>query len=163
VPLHHLHPDVIAELRALKADRVEQQRQVDENRTDSRLKGLDARLRRLEAEPRSDPAPAPLDESFWKELVGMMREYVNQQTDRVKNEVAAVANRVKFLETQPQLEYRGVYDPGANYQKNSLVTYDGCLWIAKSATGSAPGNPGGSDWKMCVKRGRDGRDAKGAK
>ena len=72
-------------------------------------------------------------------------------------------NRIKLLETQPQLEYKGVYEPGATYLKNALVTHEGSLWIARSNTGSAPGNPGGSHWKMCVKRGRDGKDGKDAR
>ena len=73
-------------------------------------------------------------------------------------------NRIKYLETQPLPDYKGVYEPGANYPKNSLVTHEGSLWIARSATGSAPGNPGGSDWKLCVKRGRMARTARiGAK
>jgi hypothetical protein len=53
-----------------------------------------------------------------------------------------------------------VDEPGQNYPKNSLCTHEGSLWISRSPTGSAPGNPGGSDWKMCVKRGRDGKDGK---
>jgi hypothetical protein len=101
-----------------------------------------------------------LDADFPKEIAAIFRSYVDTKFGRLKNENEAIMNRLKYLETQPLPDYKGVYEPGANYPKNSLVTHEGSLWIARSTTGSAPGNPGGSDWKMCVKRGRDGKDGK---
>jgi hypothetical protein len=156
-PPHTLRPDVLAEI---EQDRATRQRKAEEERTDSRIKALDTRLRALEAAPR--PAPPP-DESFYRELVGICREYVDIKFGRLKNENEALMNRIKLLETQPQLEYKGVYEPGMTYLRNALVTFDGSLWISKSNTGSSPGNPGGSHWKLVCKRGRDGKDGKDGK
>ncbi len=161
MPLETLRPDV---LREIEQERAERHRKQAEDRTDSRIKHLDTRLRRLE----NNPAPASiLNESFVKELGATIREYVERRlaeaSGRQKNANEALQNQIKFLMEQPSLEYFGVYEHGQNYKRNSLVTHEGSLWIAKSNTGSAPGNPGGSQWKMCVKRGRDGKDGKDAR
>ena len=159
-PVHTLHPDVIAEIKAIKADRAERERKAAEDRTNSRIERLDARLQALEAAPR--PA-APPGESFYRELMGICREYVDIKFGRLKNENEALLNRIKHLEGQPSLEYKGVYEPGMTYLRNALVTFEGSLWIARSNTGSSPGNPGGSQWRLCCKRGRDSKDYKDAR
>jgi integrin beta 3 len=51
----------------------------------------------------------------------------------------------------------GVYRSEAGYVQGDAVTYAGSYWIAQRDTRSAPGN-GSTDWRLCVKRGRDGRD-----
>lgn len=45
-----------------------------------------------------------------------------------------------------------------SYNKNAMVTYGGSIWIAKKDTATKPDTPG-SDWKLAVKRGRDGGSA----
>lgn len=45
-----------------------------------------------------------------------------------------------------------------SYKKNALVTYGGSVWIAKTDTETKPDTPH-SDWKLAVKRGRDGGSA----
>jgi hypothetical protein len=158
MPEHTFAPGVLAEI---KKDRETRQRQAFEDRIEASVNTFNRRLMRLETEFRNHPAPAPpLGESFFRELLGIMRSYVDTKFGRLKNENEAIMNRLKYLETQPLPDYKGVYEPGQNYPKNSLCTHEGSLWISRSPTGSAPGNPGGSDWKMCVKRGRDGKDGK---
>ncbi len=157
MPLETLRPDV---LREIEQERAERHRKQAEDRTDSRIKHLDTRLRRLE----NTPAPASvLNESFIKELGVVIRGYVERRLaetyGRLKNENEALLNRIKHLEAQPSLEYKGVYEPGMTYLKNALTTFEGSLWLARSNTGSSPGNPGGSQWKLVCKRGRDGKDA----
>lgn len=53
---------------------------------------------------------------------------------------------------------RGVHRPGAPYEKGDVVTHGGSLWIAQKDTTAAPGE-GSPDWRLAVKRGRDGKDA----
>lgn len=53
---------------------------------------------------------------------------------------------------------RGVYQQDGEYGKGDAVTYGGCVWIAQKETNAKPGTPGSSDWRLSVKRGRDGRD-----
>ena len=156
MPEHTFGPGVLAEI---KQERETRNRKAEEERTDVRLRALASRLSRLESQPRSNPGLA-LNEDFCREIAAIFRSYVDVKFGKLKNENEAIMNRLKYLETQPLPDYKGVYEPGANYPKNSLVTYEGSLWIERSTTGSAPGNPGGSDWKMCVKRGRDGKDGK---
>jgi integrin beta 3 len=55
----------------------------------------------------------------------------------------------------PIMVYREVWAAGA-YNKGSNVTWGGSIWIAVRDTTEAPG-PGCSDWKLAVKRGRDGK------
>lgn len=52
---------------------------------------------------------------------------------------------------------RGVFSAEGSYEKGDGTTYGGCYWIAQK---DAPeGVPGGSaDWRMAVKKGRDGKD-----
>ena len=63
----------------------------------------------------------------------------------------------------PSLVYRGVFreggDDGSGYQGGDAVTFGGSLWVALRATTSKPGE-GSPDWRLAVKKGRDGRDAK---
>lgn len=57
----------------------------------------------------------------------------------------------------PAVIDRGVYSSEGSYEKGDGTTYGGCYWIAQK---DAPeGVPGGStDWRMAVKKGRDGKD-----
>ncbi|EMD8985960.1 hypothetical protein VW608_005630 [Pseudomonas aeruginosa] len=52
---------------------------------------------------------------------------------------------------------RGVYSADKSYEQGDGTTYGGCYWIAQK---DAPtGVPGGSDdWRLAVKKGRDGKD-----
>lgn len=51
---------------------------------------------------------------------------------------------------------RGVYRPETVYAKGDAVTYGGSVWIAQSDTKAKP--DGSSDWRLAVKKGRDGKD-----
>jgi hypothetical protein len=58
--------------------------------------------------------------------------------------------------------YRDVYDAATEYVRGDLVTDDGSIWLCKDATThDRPGTSGA--WKLIVKRGQHGRDAKGPK
>jgi hypothetical protein len=58
----------------------------------------------------------------------------------------------------PTMEYMGVFKDGSDaYQKGDCVTFGGSLWVAEKDKPS--GKPEQSpDWKLAVKRGRDGRE-----
>lgn len=53
---------------------------------------------------------------------------------------------------------RGVWQERA-YEKGDAVTWGGSLWIAQKDTDAKP-DTADSGWRLAVKRGRDGRDAK---
>lgn len=54
--------------------------------------------------------------------------------------------------------YRGVWIE-QEYQRGDMVTWAGSVWHADKATSAKPDTPD-SGWKLAVKRGRDGKDAK---
>ena len=68
----------------------------------------------------------------------------------------------KFL-TIPVQIYRGVYQPGSQYEIGDTVTFGGSMWTVRKSEGESlqtePGKPGEDPaWQLCVKKGRDGRD-----
>lgn len=150
-----LRADVLAEIKQARETR---ERQAFEGRVERSVNTFNRRLMHLETASRH-PVPT-LNESLMTEIGAVLRNHVAQQVGMLKNEIAALGNRIKHLEEGPSLRYRGVYQPGETYARNSLVTWDGSLWIAQSSTGSAPGNPSGSHWKLVCKRGKDGKDGK---
>jgi len=59
----------------------------------------------------------------------------------------------------PTVIDRGVYRAGDTYQPGDAVSWGGSLWIAQKQTDAKPDTPE-SGWRLAVKRGRDGKDAK---
>lgn len=52
---------------------------------------------------------------------------------------------------------RGVFSAEKGYEQGDGTTYGGCYWIAqKDAPDGVPG--GSADWRLAVKKGRDGKD-----
>jgi hypothetical protein len=54
--------------------------------------------------------------------------------------------------------YAGVYVPGKTYDPSDLVTDHGSLFYCSRTTTGRPGHS--QDWKLMVKRGQDGKDAR---
>lgn len=50
---------------------------------------------------------------------------------------------------------KGIYRHGEEHEQGDFVTWDGSLWLALRKTDKAPGT---IDWRLAVKRGRDGKD-----
>jgi hypothetical protein len=59
----------------------------------------------------------------------------------------------------PVTIYRDVFKAGETYARGDAVTWGGSLWIAQKETDAKPDSPE-SGWKLAVKKGRDGKDAK---
>jgi hypothetical protein len=80
----------------------------------------------------------------------------SQQRERITE----LEKRVATLEARPTgLRYCGVWEPFGDYQKDDGCTYHGSLWVAlRASSGEAP--EGSDAWRLCCKRGRDGRDAR---
>jgi hypothetical protein len=65
--------------------------------------------------------------------------------------------RVKeFAFALPVVIDRGIFTEGKEYKTGDGVTWGGSFWIAQKDTSSKPG--AGGDWRLSVKKGRDGRD-----
>jgi len=66
-------------------------------------------------------------------------------------------DEVKEVEAQfPAILYRGIYREDTGYDAGDAVTWGGSLWIALRDTRSKPGEAS-SDWRLAVKKGRDGK------
>ena len=67
------------------------------------------------------------------------------------------ARMVRTLKFDVVLD-RGVYRPGMRAEKGDGVTFGGQYFIAQRDTEAKPGES--PDWRLSVKRGRDGKDAR---
>lgn len=67
--------------------------------------------------------------------------------------------RLRALEERPPMVYREVWDAATVYSRGDTVTWDGSMWFCRKDTsrGEKP-NASIGVWKLCVKRGRPGRD-----
>lgn len=61
------------------------------------------------------------------------------------------------VEFEGMVLHRDIYVPGESYEKGDAVTYGGSFWIAKRNTKASPKSS--DDWRLVVKKGRDGKDA----
>ena len=59
----------------------------------------------------------------------------------------------------PMMIDRGVYKAGETYQRGDTVTWGGSSWTAQKETDAKP-DTAESGWRLAVKKGRDGKDAK---
>jgi hypothetical protein len=101
-----------------------------------------------------------------KQLAEATGELLKEYLDPVNAHLTALDTRLAALDVRfGQLEksdgakcYRGVFDTAETYVKHNCVTHGGSLWIAMC---DSPGWPGAADnnWKLAVKRGKDGKDA----
>lgn len=64
----------------------------------------------------------------------------------------------KFAFRVPVPVYQGVFKQGSRYEQGDAVTFGGSIWIAQTDTNSRPQTD--DTWKLAVKSGRDGKDAR---
>jgi len=90
----------------------------------------------------------------------LQADYDGERTVTLK---AVRGDQVKTLTTLvlPIDLYRDVYVPGKSYQVGDRVTWEGSEWRCREAGTTKP-QDGAKAWKLVVKRGRDGKDARGA-
>lgn len=62
--------------------------------------------------------------------------------------------------SMPVMIHRGVYKDGQEYVKGDVVTWAGSQWHCEVEKTTAKPDDGSGDWKLVVKRGRDGKDGK---
>jgi hypothetical protein len=55
--------------------------------------------------------------------------------------------------------YREIYKSDQEYEPGDVVTWDGSMWVCLTPTKRQPGRYE-KDWRLAVKRGRDGKDLK---
>ena len=65
--------------------------------------------------------------------------------------VEPLERKIADLE-QKQLKLGGVWKAGERYKENTLVSFQGGLWISRADTTARPGS-GSPSWRLCVKKG----------
>lgn len=68
-------------------------------------------------------------------------------------------NRFEVEMKHPIPIYRDVFKEGQEYEPGDMVTWAGSVWHCCQKTTAKPDGPD-SGWKLAVKKGRDGKDAK---
>lgn len=58
----------------------------------------------------------------------------------------------------PVMLYRGVFKDGQPYERGDTVTWAGSLWHCDAEKTSQKPGDGSSDWTLCAKKGRDGKN-----
>lgn len=94
-----------------------------------------------------------------KRFVSGLHDYLDKVLSPMNARMAAFEARINLLESQTKnFVYLGVWESGRTYLRHNVTTRDGGMWIVRAEqTLQRPGDS--PDWVLCVKRGRDGRDA----
>ena len=87
------------------------------------------------------------DQDFNKDLASVI-------VTALKAAIAPLKKRLDALEARgPGVEYRGIFREGEVYERGSLCTRSGALWLAIRTTALAPGAVP-DHWRLIVKEGR---------
>lgn len=70
--------------------------------------------------------------------------------------VSAKGGQVINQYQMPVIIDKGYWRKGMICEAGDAVTYDGALWIAKKSTSEKPGTSAKEDWRLGVRKGRDG-------
>jgi hypothetical protein len=101
----------------------------------------------------------------WECIVeGIAELSVEQEGERIFKAKATLSSG-QVTEKQmyiPAQIYKGVWVAGG-YDVGDSVTWGGSQWHCNEATYDKPGEAGSKGWKLCVKRGRDGKDGTNGK
>jgi hypothetical protein len=115
----------------------------------------------IRAYRKTDPMGDDIEQAGWSVIVDGMRSVEVVQTGErtvsvcvAKTAGAAVVNDFRF----PIPLYRGVFKAGSAHQEGDLVTSGGSLWMAVKDAPNGKPDEQATDWRLVVKRGRDGKD-----
>jgi Mg2+ and Co2+ transporter CorA len=91
--------------------------------------------------------------------IDVLASLSKRRTDDIEQLLTRLERELETTKTATAFpfKYLGVWKQGA-YRMNEAVTHKGCMWIALVSTEARPGD--GKTWQLCVKAGRDGKDAK---
>ena len=91
-----------------------------------------------------------LTKEVWEKIFEVIGQYVGpEMTER--------RQRVSDLEKR---DWVGVWEQGKAFGKSALCSHDGSCWIATREMPEGNAGAANSGWRLIVKRGRDGKDAK---
>jgi hypothetical protein len=120
------------------------------------LEPLIGRIVRLETKPAPPPTAATVNPP--PEFIAAIGQTLHDETEPLRKRIEMLERKLDGLETrQGQFRYCGVWNSEHIYFEGNFVTKGGSLWHAFRQTTQQPGD--GSDWQLCVQRGKDGKDA----
>lgn len=110
----------------------------------------------------TDPIELGLEKAGWQVVVDGVKSINVVPSEDLRTFTFSVAKTSGAADVReirlPVVIHRGVFREGIDYRSGDATTWDGSLWIAQRDTQDKPGT---SDaWRLSVKRGRDGKDAK---
>lgn len=76
----------------------------------------------------------------------------------IKPEFDRLSKRIADLESAPVLRDCGVWKQGMSYGVGAVVTDHGSAFVAKRVNMTRPFEGNDGDWRLLVKRGRDGKN-----
>lgn len=154
--------DGVAGLRGRDATEIKPLAGIDETR--SYAEGVYARYRggMIRAERQTDPMmKGDLAEAGWSVALEGITEEIERALDdgRQIERTTTYTSGKAFTRriTTAAMVWRDVWTDG-EYLPGDVVTRDGSMWHCQCATRAVPGS--GTDWKLCVKRGANGKDGK---
>lgn len=112
----------------------------------------------------TDPMTDSLETAGWSVVVDGIAEVVIQQAEDMRTFGFAIRRTSGIDEITtfavPAMIDRGVYREGTQYLRGDSATWDGSIWTAQVDVEAAADRPLAPEWRLAVKRGRDGKDAK---
>lgn len=109
--------------------------------------------------------------SLAKQVATVIREHTQKAFTPLRARIEAQERRIEAQDRRiAEMEagrvstltfadlHRGVWSSDNHYVRGQLVTDHGSVWLALSETGTRPGSS--PTWRLIVKAGRDGRDAR---
>lgn len=92
-------------------------------------------------------------------LAPVIVKLIDRQTAPLLQRIDALESELKASKSQTLADaYQGIWAPGRNYKRGDVSTHDGSVWLAQVDTNTKPGSD--ADWRLMVKKGRDGKDAR---
>jgi len=115
----------------------------------------------IRAVRKTDPVRGDLEAAGWQVIMNGVCavEFAQAEDPRaIEMSVRQTNGQItKHAARVPLVIDRGVFRAEALYDKGDGVTFGGSFWIAQTETAARPGE-GNTDWRLAVKKGRDGKD-----
>lgn len=110
----------------------------------------DGRMKELGVVVGKDGAPGRDGADFSEASI----EYDGERTITIRGKGGLITKRV------PVPIDRGYWSQGASAEKGDVFTENGCVWIALRDTKAKPCHENAADWRLMVRKGRDGIDGR---
>ncbi|WP_338692017.1 hypothetical protein V5279_37910 [Bradyrhizobium sp. 26S5] len=99
-------------------------------------------------------------EAMMDAIAPVIRDYVVKAATPLVDRICELEQKVAELADRPLVPWQGVWDAEKEFKRNTFCSDKGAMWIAMcDSKGIRPGS-GDGVWRLCVKAGRDAKDAR---